>query len=247
MAFETTYLRSYLVVGTQDVADVIAEVKLAVEAGVTMVALRDHDRSVTPAEFLQLAKDLRTVTSRANVPLVIYNELDVAEAVGADGVHLEDRTLAEEVAPAAAAKDLFVGVSINNRTELPTEVPEGVAYFSVGPVYPQNGDARPITHLAGLTTIVQNSPRPVVANGGITVATLKDVVRMGVYGVQASGLFFNKKAVQAANDTFAGMTVEQALGNTQYGYAIPGHNTNAVQGELGVTHHELLEATDDYE
>jgi thiamine-phosphate pyrophosphorylase len=168
-------------------------------------------------------------------------------AVGADGLHLEDRTSAAEVAPQAAAKGLFVGVSINNRTDLPTEVPEGVAYFSVGPVYVTNGDNRPVTHLAGLTTIVQNSPRPIVANGGITVAVLKDVVRMGVYGVQASGLFFNAKAVKAVNETFAGMTVEQALGNTQYGYAIPGHNTNAMQGELGVQHHDLLEATDDYE
>ena len=39
-------------------------------------------------------------------------------------------------------------------------------------------------------------------------------------------------AVTAFNDTFAGMTVDQALGNTRYGLAIPGKHTNAVQGEL---------------
>ncbi|MBC6498250.1 thiamine phosphate synthase [Weissella confusa] len=67
-------------------------------------------------------------------------------------------------------------------------------------------------------------------------ARLKDIVRMGVYGAAAIDAFVDADdlvaAVAAFNDTFAGMTVDQALGNTRYGLAIPGKHTNAVQGEL---------------
>lgn len=72
--------------------------------------------------------------------------------------------------------------------------------------------------------------------GGITVARLKDIVRMGVHGAAAVDAFVNAEdldaTVKAFNDTFGGMTVDQALGNTRYGLAIPGKHTNAVQGEL---------------
>ena len=236
MTFKAEQLASTLVIGSQYVDDVAGFVAQAVKAGVSMVIL--NEAQLTGVEKQNLAEYIRDVTRTADVAFMIADDVALAAAVGADGVYITDRHQVNELTAQAQAADLYTGVSINNRTELLEEEPAGLAFYSVSPVYPSRHvmEESPIEHLAGLTTVVQNSDLPVVAMGGITVARLKDIVRMGVYGAAAIDAFVDADdlvaAVAAFNDTFAGMTVDQALGNTRYGLAIPGKHTNAVQGEL---------------
>ncbi|TGE63649.1 thiamine phosphate synthase [Weissella confusa] len=236
MTFKAEQLASTLVIGSQYVDDVAGFVAQAVKAGVSMVIL--NEAQLTGVENQNLAEYIRDVTRAADVAFMIADDVALAAAVGADGVYITDRHQVNELTAQAQAADLYTGVSINNRTELLEEEPAGLAFYSVSPVYPSRHvmEESPIEHLAGLTTVVQNSDLPVVAMGGITVARLKDIVRMGVYGAAAIDAFVDADdlvaAVAAFNDTFAGMTVDQALGNTRYGLAIPGKHTNAVQGEL---------------
>lgn len=236
MTFRAEQLASTLVIGSQYVDDVAGFVAQAVKAGVSMVIL--NEAQLTGVEKQNLAEYIRDVTRAADVAFMIADDVALAAAVGADGVYITDRHQVNELTAQAQAADLYTGVSINNRTELLEEEPAGLAFYSVSPVYPSRHvmEESPIEHLAGLTTVVQNSDLPVVAMGGITVARLKDIVRMGVYGAAAIDAFVDADdlvaAVAAFNDTFAGMTVDQALGNTRYGLAIPGKHTNAVQGEL---------------
>ncbi|MCT0022066.1 thiamine phosphate synthase [Weissella confusa] len=236
MTFKAEQLASTLVIGSQYVDDVAGFVAQAVKAGVSMVIL--NEAQLTGVEKQNLAEYIRDVTRAADVAFMIADDVALAAAVGADGVYITDRHQVNELTAQAQAADLYTGVSINNRTELLEEEPAGLAFYSVSPVYPSRHvmEESPIEHLAGLTTVVQNSDLPVVAMGGITVARLKDIVRMGVYGSAAIDAFVDADdlvaAVAAFNDTFAGMTVDQALGNTRYGLAIPGKHTNAIQGEL---------------
>jgi len=236
MTFKAEQLASTLVIGSQYVDDVAGFVAQAVKAGVSMVIL--NEAQLTGVEKQNLAEYIRDVTRAADVAFMIADDVALAAAVGADGVYITDRHQVNELTAQAQAADLYTSVSINNRTELLEEEPAGLAFYSVSPVYPSRHviEESPIEHLAGLTTVVQNSDLPVVAMGGITVARLKDIVRMGVYGAAAIDAFVDADdlvaAVAAFNDTFAGMTVDQALGNTRYGLAIPGKHTNAVQGEL---------------
>ena len=236
MTFKAEQLASTLVIGSQYVDDVAGFVAQAVKAGVSMVIL--NEAQLTGVEKQNLAEYIRDVTRAADVAFMIADDVALAAAVRADGVYITDRHQVNELTAQAQAADLYTGVSINNRTELLEEEPAGLAFYSVSPVYPSRHvmEESPIEHLAGLTTVVQNSDLPVVAMGGITVARLKDFVRMGVYGAAAIDAFVDADdlvtAVAAFNDTFAGMTVDQALGNMRYGLAIPGKHTNAVQGEL---------------
>lgn len=236
MTFKAEQLASTLVIGSQYVDDVAGFVAQAVKAGVSMVIL--NEAQLTGVEKQNLAEYIRDVTRAADVAFMIADDVALAAAVRADGVYITDRHQVNELTAQAQAADLYTGVSINNRTELLEEEPAGLAFYSVSPVYPSRHvmEESPIEHLAGLTTVVQNSDLPVVAMGGITVARLKDIVRMGVYGAAAIDAFVDADdlvaAVAAFNDTFAGMTVDQALGNTRYGLEIPGKHTNAVQGEL---------------
>lgn len=235
MEFKAEQLASTLIIGSDYVADVAGFADKAVNAGVTMIIL--NETRLEGVEKQNLAQYIRDITRAKQVAFLIA-DVKLAEAVAADGVYVSDRHQVAEVSAAAVVAGLYTGVAINNRTELLEDVPAGLAFYSVSPVYPSAhvDETQPIEHLAGLTTVVQNSTLPVVAMGGITVARLKDIVRMGVHGAAAVDAFVNAAdldaTVKAFNDTFGGMTVDQALGNTRYGLAIPGKHTNAVQGEL---------------
>ena len=236
MEFKAEQLASTLIIGSDYVADVAGFADKAVNAGVTMIIL--NETRLEGVEKQNLAQYIRDITRAKQVAFLIADDVKLAEAVAADGVYVTDRHQVAEISAAAVAAGLYTGVAINNRTELLEDVPVGLAFYSVSPVYPSAhvDETQPIEHLAGLTTVVQNSTLPVVAMGGITVARLKDIVRMGVHGAAAVDAFVNAEdldaTVKAFNDTFGGMTVDQALGNTRYGLAIPGKHTNAVQGEL---------------
>ena len=220
MEFKAEQLASTLIIGSDYVADVAGFADKAVNAGVTMIIL--NETRLEGVEKQNLAQYIRDITRAKQVAFLIADDVKLAEAVAADGVYVSDRHQVAEVSAAAVVED----------------VPAGLAFYSVSPVYPSAhvDETQPIEHLAGLTTVVQNSTLPVVAMGGITVARLKDIVRMGVHGAAAVDAFVNAAdldaTVKAFNDTFGGMTVDQALGNTRYGLAIPGKHTNAVQGEL---------------
>ena len=71
------------VLGDKDLATVV---RSSINGGVTMVQYRDK-KSET-AELLCMAKKLRSITSSLKVPFLINDRLDVALAVGADGVHI---------------------------------------------------------------------------------------------------------------------------------------------------------------
>lgn len=61
-------------------------VEKAIKGGVTIVQLREKD---TPTgEFVELAKSLLCITQKHSVPLIINDRIDIAMAIGADGVHL---------------------------------------------------------------------------------------------------------------------------------------------------------------
>lgn len=236
MEFKAEQLASTLIIGSDYVADVAGFADKAVNAGVTMIIL--NETRLEGVEKQNLAQYIRDITRAKQVAFLIADDVKLAEAVAADGVYVSDRHQVAEISAAAVVAGLYTGVAINNRTELLEDVLAGLAFYSVSPVYPSAhvDETQPIEHLAGLTTVVQNSTLPVVAMGGITVARLKDIVRMGVHGAAAVDAFVNAEdldaTVKAFNDTFGGMTVDQALGNTRYGLAIPGKHTNAVQGEL---------------
>lgn len=226
MEFKAEQLASTLIIGSDYVADVAGFADKAVNAGVTMIIL--NETRLEGVEKQNLAQYIRDITRAKQVAFLIADDVKLAEAVAADGVYVSDRHQVAEVSAAALAAGLYTGVAINNRTELLEDVPAGLAFYSVSPVYPSAhvDETQPIEHLAGLTTVVQNSTLPVVAMGGITMARLKDIVRMGVHGAAAVDAFVNAEdldaTVKAFNDTFGGMTVDQALGNTRYGLAIPG-------------------------
>ena len=89
-------------------------VRAALAGGVKLVQLREKDLSTR--RLLGLARKVRELTAKAGALLIINDRLDIALAVGADGVHLGQDDLpvdeARKIAP-----DLIIGASSHSRKE----------------------------------------------------------------------------------------------------------------------------------
>ncbi|WP_395681828.1 thiamine phosphate synthase [Inquilinus sp.] len=155
----------------------------AARGGVTIVQLRDPD--ATTRELIAAAEALQAALAPHGVPLVINDRVDVALAVGADGVHLGDRDM-----PAATARTLLgpgriVGVTVHDAAEAGAVDTEIADYAGIGPVFTTTtkAEARPAIGVDGFQALRRLVPLPVVGIGGIDAARTAAVIAAGADGV----------------------------------------------------------------
>lgn len=188
LEFEPAQLRAYFVCGTQDVVgrDLETVVQTALDAGITAFQYRDKGASqLTAVQRLTLGQRLRQRCADAHVPFIVDDDVELALALQADGIHVgqsDDRVtqVIERV-----AGQLFVGLSCLTLAEIKVANQiDGIAYIGSGPIFPTNSkaDADPVVGLAGLRELVAASQRPIVAIGGITVDQLPAIAATGAAG-----------------------------------------------------------------
>jgi len=124
--------------------DLVAVVAAALDAGLPAVQLRDKDLPGGP--LFALAERLRAASAQTGALLFVNDRLDVALAVGADGVHLGGGSVAADVARRLLGADALIGVS----THAPGEAPADADLAFFGPVYvtPSKGGAQGEARLA---------------------------------------------------------------------------------------------------
>ncbi len=128
-------------------------VRAAVEGGVTCVQLREKHASTR--EFLDEARRVRELLAGTNVPLIINDRLDVALAVGADGVHLGQTDMHISDARRLVGERLVIGISAESVADAIRAEAEGADYIGVSPVFttPTKMDTAPPLGLEGLREI----------------------------------------------------------------------------------------------
>lgn len=145
-------------------------VEAAVAGGATIVQYRSDnpDAGTCYAEALQLAEFLRS----RGVPFIVNNRVDLALAVDADGVHVGQSDLPVHVVRKLIGTGKILGFSVSNRAELDAADFSVVDYLGIGPVFPTatKKDAAPALGVENFAALVQRSPVPVVAIGGIDLA-----------------------------------------------------------------------------
>lgn len=156
---------------------------LAVENGVTLVQLRAVQAN--KGEWYIAAKALMELLAPASVPLIINNEVDVALAVNADGVHIGQDDLPPAVARDLLGRDKILGLSASDEREVVAASGQDVDYLGLGPVYPTTSkpDAAPAVGPDALRRLVRLAGKPTVAIGGINRCNLEEVMASGVGGV----------------------------------------------------------------
>lgn len=169
--------------GTRAVVDTILA---AVRGGATAVQVREP--LATTRQLCRLAETVHQALVGTAVPLIINDRLDVALAVGAEGVHLGQSDLPATWARRIAGPDLLVGLSVSNleQTAAADALPAGtVDYLGLSPVFatPTKPLAVPALGLELTARLRAGTSLPCVAIGGIDTGNAAQVRRTGVDGI----------------------------------------------------------------
>jgi thiamine-phosphate pyrophosphorylase len=159
-----------------------AIVRAALAAGVRLVQLREKDLSARA--LADLARAVRALTAEAGALLVINDRIDVALAVGADGVHLGGDDL--PVADARRlAPDLIVGGSSHSLEEALALEAAGASYVNIGPLFPTQTKRWTSAYLGieGLRAIAPRLSVPFTVMGGIKAAHIPALRAAGAHTV----------------------------------------------------------------
>ncbi len=183
--------------------ELVDVVLAAVRGGVTVVQLREKDASAR--ETLELGRALLARLRPLGVPLLVNDRVDLALALGADGVHVGQSDLPPEVARRLLGPEALVGLSITGPEDLSTLDPAVVDYAGVGPIFPtaSKADATPALGLEGFARLRRQLPVPVVAIGGITPANASAVIAAGADGVSVVSAICSADNCEMAANTLA--------------------------------------------
>lgn len=156
--------------------DVILE---AVTGGVVMVQLRE--KNVSTRFYVEEARHIQKVLAPYSVPLIINDRVDVALAVGADGVHIGQNDMPYPIARKLLGPRAIIGLSVESPEQVAAAEELDVSYLGVSTIFatPTKTDALMQWGLHGLRKVREMSRHPLVAIGGIHAGNAADVIEAG--------------------------------------------------------------------
>ncbi len=160
----------------------LAKIEGALRGGVNLVQLREKERPIR--EVLALAAKVHRLTLSHGVPLLIDDRLDLALAVGAEGVHLGQTDLPVDTARRLLGPTCIIGATAKTVEQALEAKRQGADYLGVGAIFPTATKVvtRP-TSVSTLTAICAAVDLPCFAIGGLTSRNL-DVLRgSGIAGI----------------------------------------------------------------
>ncbi len=158
-------------------------VLLAVKGGVSCVQLREKD--LPTRMFVEQAKKLKSLLAPLHVPLIINDRLDVALAIGADGIHIGQGDMPYETARRLLGPQAIIGLSVETWEEVEEAQELDVNYLGLSPVFktPTKTDTKDAWGLSGIARVRGYSRHPLVAIGGLNKVNAADAVRAGADSV----------------------------------------------------------------
>ena len=123
------------------------------------------------------------------VPFIINDQVDIALAVGADGVHIGQSDLPPAVVRRLIGPEKILGLSTHSVAQVQAVETDIVDYIGIGPVFPtrSKADADPAIGLDGLAAIAAAKPLPGVAIGGINTDNVARVRAANPDGIAVIG------------------------------------------------------------
>lgn len=172
-------------------------VEQAVSGGCTMVQLRESH--IPSADFYAMAKRIKKITDRYNVPLIINNRMDIALAAGAAGVHLGQKDIPAAAARNVMGKGRLLGISVSDLSEALKAQEAGADYLGVGAMFPSKTkkDAE-IVSIEELQKICRAVTIPVVAIGGIGKENADMLLKLGVDGLAVVSAIIGSEDISKA-------------------------------------------------
>lgn len=185
----------------------LEQIETVLQSGATLLQLREKD--LPENEFLEEAKAVKRLTDRYGVPLIINDNVQVALACNAAGVHVGQQDMEAQDVRALLGENKIIGVTAKTVEQAQKAEQAGADYLGSGAVFGTltKPDALPMT-MERLRDITQSVSIPVVAIGGIEEHNLMMLKGSGVAGAAVVSAVFAAKDVGAATKTLRALADE---------------------------------------
>jgi thiamine-phosphate pyrophosphorylase len=162
--------------------DLVGLLALALAGGSRMIQLREKEWP--SGRLLPLAETLRAACAAAGATFIVNDRVDLALAVGADGVHLGQDDLPARAARPLLRPGMILGISTHSVEQARAAQADGADYIAVGSMFTTTSKAD--FQLVGpdLLRKLRGEIRvPLIGIGGITPDNVSEVIRAGADGV----------------------------------------------------------------
>jgi 8-oxo-dGTP diphosphatase len=157
----------------------LEKLDLALQAGIKLVQVRE--KAMKEEDLLAFAAEVVRRAHSHGARVVINSDLELARAVGADGVQL---TSAQLLALTAKPEFSLVGASCHDQTELERAAALDLDFAVLSPVKPtQSHPGAPVLGWERFAQLAANRPMPVYALGGVSGADLDGARQHGAHGI----------------------------------------------------------------
>ena len=185
--------------------NLISQVEDTIKAGVTFVQLREKNKPFD--EFVCEAAQIKKLTDRYGIPFVINDNIEVALAVSADGVHVGQSDKGVMDVRALIGDDKIMGVSAVTVEQAVLAEQCGADYIGVGAMFATQTkqDADTVT-FDTLKQICEAVSIPVVAIGGICEENILQLKGCGMDGVAIISAIFAKPDIRKATESMRSLS-----------------------------------------
>ncbi len=186
--FQICYITDRRAIEPRPILPLVLE---AVWAGVDFVQIREKDMATRELTELVAAAVRAGRESGTGTRILVNDRLDVALAVGADGVHLGTRSMPAQVVRRMVPQNFLVGVSCHSLHEALEAESAGADYLLLGPIFetPSKLAYGPPLGLEKLREVAARVKTPVFALGGLSVNRVKACLEAGATGIAGIAVF----------------------------------------------------------
>lgn len=173
------------------------QVERALKGGATFIQLREKE--LDEETFLQEAVEIKKLCRAYGVPFVINDNVEIALAMDADGVHVGQSDMEAMDVRAKLGPDKIIGVSAQTVEQARLAEQHGADYLGVGAVFPtgSKADAQEVSHDT-LQAICETVQIPVIAIGGIGCGNVTELAGTGICGIAVISAIFGQEDIETA-------------------------------------------------
>ena len=171
-------------------------VRLALSGGVRAIQVREKDLPVR--ELLSLSRELRVLTKEFGAKLFINDQVDIAMAVEADGIHLGHQSMPALAVRKIVGNKMTIGVSTHNIDEARAAEAEGADFITFGPIFETPSKLKMVNPvgLEAIKDVKRAINIPIFALGGIHGRNIGHVLWAGAYGISMISAIFGAEDIK---------------------------------------------------
>lgn len=173
--------RLYLVISQEACLhqDLLTVAEEAIKGGVDIIQLRE--KHLPESEFLAVAQRLKAITDRYDVPLIINDNIQIAEQINAAGVHVGNSDISPTEIHTIFPACNYIGYSVEYWEQLDNGATSVSDYLGISPIFKTRTKTDTVTEwgVDGLAKIRKYTSKPLVAIGNMNLSNCAEVVNAG--------------------------------------------------------------------